>query len=125
MPTRIVLRETDAPPAASPRERNALFGSQQEWDVENPPKWPGFETPDRMMAPMSPSFAGAIWSQKVVSFCLSILQKVPQNDDEQNKGAVNHQCSSLSNVARLSLSTAGFIRHACCCHSVLRTTGKR
>jgi hypothetical protein len=89
MPTRIVLRETDAPPAASPRKRNALSGFHQERDVENSPRWPGFEIPDRTTAPMSPSFPRATSSRKVVSFRSSILREVPQNDEEQKRGGLS------------------------------------
>jgi hypothetical protein len=90
MPTRIVLRETDAPPAASPRKRIALSGfHHQEQDVENPPRRPVFETPDRKTSPVSPLSPRATSSRKVVSFRSSILREAPQKDEEQKRGGLS------------------------------------
>jgi hypothetical protein len=89
MPTRIVLRETDAPQAASPRQRIALSGFRREQDVENPSRRSGLETPDRKASPMSSWSPRATSSRKVVSFRSSILRQVPQNDEEQKRGGLS------------------------------------
>jgi hypothetical protein len=90
MPTRIVLRETDAPPAASPRKRIALSGFHKERDIENPPiRSSGCETPDRKTSPASQLSPRATSSRKVVSFRSSIIRDVPENDKEPKRGGLS------------------------------------